>query len=67
MAYSCKDCSYRGKVAGQAGECPACGSFNMVRGTGSKEAAPAGKKWRMAVLLLLWGFLAVLLIGKLAG
>jgi len=64
MTYFCKDCSYRGTISGQAGECPACGSFNLVRGRAQEEEkAPA--KWRLVALALLWGYLFVLIIWKL--
>jgi predicted ATP-dependent serine protease len=66
MAYHCKDCSYRGKKSGQLGECPACGSFNIVKDTvlPDKESPTAGK-WRLVVLALLWVLLIALIIGKL--
>jgi transposase len=64
MAYHCKDCSYRGKVSGQVGECPACGSFNIKK-TGKKEEKPPPAKWRLIVLALLWGYLIALIIWKL--
>ena len=65
MAYHCKDCSYRGVKSGQLGECPACGSRNLEkRSVTFNEQAPQAK-WRLAVLVLLWAFLIVLIIGKL--
>jgi hypothetical protein len=64
MAYYCKDCSYRGKVSGQAGECPACGSFNIKK-TGIKQEKPPPAKWRLIVLAILWGYLIALIIWKL--
>lgn len=65
MAYYCKDCSYRGKTSGQGGECPACGSFNLVRGR-AQEEKPAPARWRLVALGLLWGYLLALIIWKLA-
>jgi predicted ATP-dependent serine protease len=66
MAYHCKDCSYRGVKSGQLGECPACGSFNIVKSIAvpAKESSPA-KKWRLVVLVLLWVVFLALVIGKL--
>lgn len=65
MAYLCKDCSYRGKKSGQLGECPACGSYNIVKHTVTlpEQAQPA--KWRLVVLVLLWTLLIAIIIGKL--
>ena len=64
MAYFCKDCSYRGKVSGQAGECPACGSFNLDKGQTAKEKPPPAK-WRLILLAVLWGYLIAMIIWKL--
>ena len=65
MAYFCKDCSYRGKKSGQAGECPACGSFNLAkrRDIGREEAPPP--RWRVVLVLLLWGILGTLVLSKI--
>jgi len=65
MAYFCKDCSYRGKISGQVGECPACGSFNLEKSRVQKKKSPPAK-WRLVVLTLLWGYLIALLIWKLS-
>lgn len=65
MAYICKDCSYRGKISGQVGECPACGSFNLDKSQEKKDK-PAPAKWRLIVLALLWGYLVTLIIWKLS-
>ncbi len=65
MAYYCEDCSYRGKVSGQLGECPACGSFNLVKRQQTDEKNQAPKKWRLALVILLWGYLAGLVVWKL--
>lgn len=65
MIYLCKDCSYRGKVGGQLGECPACGSFNVVRNRGTKEEKPPPSRWRMVLMVLLWGYLVALVVWKL--
>jgi predicted ATP-dependent serine protease len=65
MAYFCKDCSYRGVTSGQLGECPACGSYNIVKGSSkSKEESPPAK-WRLVTLVLLWGYLIAMIIWKL--
>jgi hypothetical protein len=64
MTYFCKDCSYRGKVSGQAGDCPACGSFNLGKGQQLKEKPPPGK-WRLVLLALLWGYLIAMILWKL--
>ena len=65
MAYHCKDCSYRGVKSGHLGECPACGSRNLEKHSVKfNEQAPQAK-WRLAILVLLWTFLIVLIIGKL--
>ncbi|MEJ2532841.1 MAG: hypothetical protein P8Y92_13680 [Halioglobus sp.] len=65
MAYFCRDCSYRGNTSGSNGECPACGSFNMVRGQRHEEAPPPAR-WRLVVLVLLWGWLFAMIVWKLA-
>lgn len=66
MAYHCKDCSYRGKKSGQLGECPACGSYNIFKEAAAldKQTQPI-KQWRLIVLVMLWGLLIALIIGKL--
>lgn len=65
MSYFCKDCSYRGKTSGQMGECPACGSFNIHKNNMASEEKPAPAKWRLVVLGVLWGWLALMIIWKL--
>ncbi len=66
MVYLCKDCSYRGKMSGQGGECPACGSFNMVPcRSAAKDGTSTTAKWRIVIMLLLWGCLSALVISKL--
>lgn len=65
MAYYCHDCSYRGKSIGQAGDCQACGSYNISRGGArEEEKAPPGK-WRLLLLAALWLYLLGLIIWKL--
>jgi hypothetical protein len=64
MSYFCNDCSYHGKVSGQAGECPACGSFNLTRARQQEEKPPPAK-WRLVLLVSLWAYLFVLIIWKL--
>ena len=65
MAYLCKDCSYRGIKSGQLGECPACGSRNLAKRTMTFKEQPRPTKWRLVVLVALWSFLIVLIIGKI--
>jgi hypothetical protein len=66
MAFHCKDCSYRGISSGQDGSCPACGSFNV---SGRKVEEPAPGKYarlRLALLVCLWLYIAILIIWKLS-
>ena len=66
MAHHCKDCSYRGEKSGQLGECPACGSFNIVqRSSNVVKEQPSAANWRLVVLVLLWSCLIVMVIRKL--
>ena len=65
MAYYCSDCSYRGNTGGSNGECPACGSFNLVRGQ-PREETPPPARWRLLVLGLLWAWLLAMIIWKLS-
>lgn len=64
MAYLCKDCSYHGTKSGQLGECPACGSYNIVKHSTAPSKQPPPAKWRLVVLVLLWVLLFILIIGK---
>lgn len=64
MAYYCNDCSYRGTTSGQAGECQACGSFNISRGQATEKEAPPGKI-RLVILVALWAYLIGMIIWKL--
>ena len=64
MKYYCTDCSYRGTTSGQAGECPGCGSYSLVRRKVADDEAPP-PKWRMRLLIGLWAYLIVLIIWKL--
>lgn len=64
MAYHCKDCSYRGVTSGQAGECPACGSYNITHAIQREEKAPPAR-WRLVLLVSLWVYLIGLIIWKL--
>ncbi len=63
MAYYCSDCSYRGNTSGQSGECPACGSFNLTRGQQQTDE-PRPARWRLVLLIGLWGYLIALIIWK---
>ena len=66
MAYFCNNCSYRSTRSGPAGECPACGSFNLTRRrVEAREKKPPGK-WRLFVLAGLWSYLLGLIIWKLS-
>jgi predicted ATP-dependent serine protease len=65
MAYYCKDCSYRGVTSGQLGECPACGSYNIVKRSLELEEKSPPAKWRLVVLVLLWIWLIALILRKL--
>jgi predicted ATP-dependent serine protease len=65
MAYLCKDCSYRGTKSGHLGECLACGSYNTIKRSMSFKEQPQPTKWRLVALLVLWGFLITMIIGKL--
>jgi hypothetical protein len=65
MAFYCKDCSYRGKKSGQLGECPACGSYNIDNRSLPFRKQPAPAKWRLIVLVLLWGCLLAMIGWKL--
>ena len=65
MTYYCKDCSYRGKTIGQGGECPACGSFNLLRGRTQEEEPPRGKLG-LILLAAVWTLLIGLIIWKLS-
>ena len=65
MVYHCKDCSYRGDKSGPLGECPACGSYNIVNRAMAINERPAPAKWRLVVLVLLWGTLFAMVIWKL--
>ena len=53
MAYSCSACSYRGQTTGTAGECPACGSYDLKRKLLQQPEAPPSK-WRIYLLVALW-------------
>jgi DNA-directed RNA polymerase subunit RPC12/RpoP len=65
VKYYCSDCSYSGNTSGHAGECPACGSFALVRRKKEEETAPP-PKWRLALLIGLWSCLIILVIRKLS-
>lgn len=66
MAYLCRDCSYRGKRAGQSGSCPACGSFNLaLEATAQDQEAPPPGRLRLGLLVGSWGVFLVLVVWKL--
>lgn len=64
MSYFCNDCSYRGTKSGQAGECQACGSFNLSKKRQQlKKKTPS--KARLAILVTLWTYLLGTIVWKL--
>ena len=65
MSYFCRDCSYRGKVSGQGGECPACGSRAIVVTRVELEEQKPPATWRLVLLAGLWGTLIIMIIRKL--
>ena len=65
MVYVCNDCTYRGKAAGAAGECPACGSYGLQRKSVSSEEKPALARGRLAAVVVLWAVLLALITWKL--
>ena len=65
MAYYCKACSYRGMKSGHLGECPACGSYDIVKDSAAAKEKTVPTKWRLVVLVLLWSCLAIMIIEKL--
>lgn len=68
MTYQCNDCSYTHPGVFPGGKCPACDSFNIsTRKTATDAASPQQTgRWRLAILLALWGVLLTLLYQKLA-
>ena len=65
MKYHCSDCSYSGNTSGRTGECPACGSFALVRRK-NEEEQPTPSRGRMALLIGLWTYLIIMIIWKLS-
>ena len=65
MAYYCNDCSYRGKVSGQGGQCPACGSFNVSVGRTQTEEQEGPPPWHKPALITSWALLLILIAWKL--
>ena len=64
MAYSCRDCSYRGTESGHAGECPACGSFNFGRRKREEDKEPPSKL-RLQILVVVWTIFIGMVVWKL--
>jgi hypothetical protein len=64
MAYFCGDCSYHGQQAGENGQCPACGSFDLIRSHRQTDNTPPAN-WRLVLLALFWGTLLLMIIWKL--
>lgn len=65
MRYQCRDCSYRGDKVSQAGSCPACGSFNIVREQQPGSDAKSGRTWQLRLLVALWTVLIGMIVHKL--
>ncbi len=66
MIYDCTDCSYSGANSGRKGECPACGSFSLVRRRGEGEETPPPSRWRIVLLVALWTYLLIHVVWKLS-
>jgi hypothetical protein len=64
MAYHCNACSYRGQTSGTAGECPACGSYDLQRKSLQSQKTPPAQ-WRIYLLIGLWTYLIGLVAWKL--
>jgi hypothetical protein len=64
MSYFCNDCSYRGTKSGQGGECLACGSFALSKGSPVAEKKTPNKV-RLLVLVALWAYLIGTIAWKL--
>lgn len=65
MAYFCKACSYRGNKSGQLGECPACGSFDIIKHTTFSREQPPQPLWRLVLVIVLWVVLIAMIVWKL--
>ena len=65
MSFQCTDCSFSGRRSGSGGQCPACGSFNLVRSKVSVEKKPPGKL-RLVLLVALWAYLIAHILWKLS-
>lgn len=64
MTYYCQDCTYRGLTAGPSGDCPACGSFALVRAKHTEDEPPPSKL-RLYIMFALWAVFLVMVIWKL--
>ena len=64
MTYYCQDCTYRGLTAGSSGDCPACGSFALVRAKKTEDEPPPSKL-RLYIMFALWAVFLVMVIWKL--
>jgi len=62
--YLCRDCTYKGTVAGHAGECPACGSLNFGRRKSNAKDEPPSKL-RLQILVVVWTIFIGMIIWKL--
>ncbi|MGH1373684.1 MAG: hypothetical protein ACRBBW_16705 [Cellvibrionaceae bacterium] len=63
QGYQCSDCSYKGRQFPQ-GACPACGSRQVSRLQDSENRETKHPRWRLWLLLGLWGYLAFALFNK---
>ena len=64
MTYYCQDCTYRGQTAGPTGDCPACGSFALVRAKKTDEEPPRGNL-SLYIMFALWTVLLLMIAWKL--
>lgn len=66
MPFYCNDCTHRGVKTTNAGQCPACGSHNIAqRSFFVREPEKPPPKWRLPLLIVLWGYLLFSIAWKL--
>ncbi len=63
IGYQCRGCSYQGRQFPQ-GICPACGSSKVQRIQDSDTAEQTPPRWRLLLLVALWGYLTYALWDK---